>query len=144
MHTIRYFLTLQNWRTDLMKTIGEILKSLRLAKGYSQDDVAKLLHIGRTTYLKYENGDNKPTRKLNELANLFGVSTDYILGHTTSLNDNITNIDPNNTITLEELAIIQKYRKLDKRGQLSVNYTLDKELEINNKYNELNNQEAIS
>lgn len=124
-------------------TTGEILKSLRLAKGYSQEDVAKLLHIGRTTYLKYENGDNKPTRKLTELANLFGVSTDYILGRTTAPNTAPYSFDPRDTITPDEMKLIQKYRTLDKRGKRSVDYTLDKEMELNNTPNENIEQEAI-
>lgn len=61
-------------------TIGERLKALRKERGYSQEDVAKMLGIGRTTYLKYESGENKPSRKLKELASLFGVTTDYLLG----------------------------------------------------------------
>ncbi|MDD6120721.1 MAG: helix-turn-helix domain-containing protein [Selenomonadaceae bacterium] len=64
-------------------TIGERLKALRTQRGYSQEQVAKMLGIGRTTYLKYENGENKPSRKLNELASLFGVTTDYLLGRAT-------------------------------------------------------------
>ena len=60
---------------------GERLKKLRTERGYSQEDVAKLIGVGRTTYLKYENGDNKPTRKLKELSALFSVSTDYLLGN---------------------------------------------------------------
>ena len=62
--------------------IGDRLKELRKQRGYSQADVAKLLNIGRTTYLKYENGENKPSRKLKEIASLFHVSTDYLLGRT--------------------------------------------------------------
>lgn len=65
-------------------TIGERLKALRKERGYSQEDVAKMLGIGRTTYLKYESGENKPSRKLKELASLFGVTTDYLLGRDTS------------------------------------------------------------
>ena len=61
-------------------TIGERLKALRKERGYSPEDVAKMLGIGRTTYLKYESGENKPSRKLKELASLFGVTTDYLLG----------------------------------------------------------------
>ncbi len=58
---------------------GERLRDLRTRAGYSQEDVAKFLGVGRTTYLKYETNENKPTRKLNELASLFNVSTDYIM-----------------------------------------------------------------
>ena len=60
---------------------GKRLKALREAREWSQADVANLIGVGRTTYLKYENGENKPVRKLNELANLFNVSIDYLLGN---------------------------------------------------------------
>lgn len=66
------------------------LQELRKARGYSQQDVASLIGVGRTTYLKYENGDNRPTRKLNELARLFNVSTDYLLGLTDTPTESLT------------------------------------------------------
>ena len=65
-----------------MSITSERLQELRKARGYSQQDVAKLIGVGRTTYLKYESGDNRPTRKLNELARLFNVSADYLIGLT--------------------------------------------------------------
>ena len=64
-----------------MTLTGKRLKALREAREWSQADVANLIGVGRTTYLKYENGENKPVRKLNELANLFNVSIDYLLGN---------------------------------------------------------------
>ena len=61
-------------------TIGQRLRALRLKKQWSQADVAKRLEISRATYVQYETGVNAPTRKLTELATLFGVTTDYLLG----------------------------------------------------------------
>ena len=56
------------------------LKELRLAKGLKQEDVAKMLGIGRTSYGAYELGDNTPpTDKLLQLAEFYEVSLDYIL-----------------------------------------------------------------
>jgi transcriptional regulator with XRE-family HTH domain len=63
-----------------MTITGERLRSLREQRGQSQEEIAKLIGVGRTTYLKYESGENKPTRKLKELATLFGVTSDYIMG----------------------------------------------------------------
>lgn len=54
-----------------MTIIGERLRSLREQRGQSQEEIAKLIGVGRTTYLKYESGENKPTRKLRELATLY-------------------------------------------------------------------------
>lgn len=58
-----------------------VLKELRKQKGMRQADVAQKLGVGRTTYVKYENGDNEPSfEMLNKLSDLFGVSIDYLLG----------------------------------------------------------------
>ena len=56
------------------------LKQLREEKGLSQSEIAKIIGVGRTTYLKWENGENQPTRKLDQLSQFFGVSIDYLLG----------------------------------------------------------------
>lgn len=58
---------------------GQRLKKLREDMGLSQEEVAKRIGVGRTTYVKYETGDSKPIRKINELSRLFGVDADYIL-----------------------------------------------------------------
>uniref|UniRef100_UPI0018C54C0E helix-turn-helix domain-containing protein n=1 Tax=Pectinatus frisingensis TaxID=865 RepID=UPI0018C54C0E len=65
-----------------METIGERLKRLRENKKMSQDEVANIIGIDRTSYLKYEKGINKPTRNLEKLSVLFNVSTDYLLCQT--------------------------------------------------------------
>lgn len=59
---------------------GNRLKQLREEKGLSQSEVAKIMEVGRTTYLKWENGENQPTRKLDQLSQFFNVSIDYLLG----------------------------------------------------------------
>lgn len=59
---------------------GNRLKQLREEKGLSQSEVAKIIGVGRTTYLKWETGENQPTRKLDQLSQFFGVSIDYLLG----------------------------------------------------------------
>lgn len=56
------------------------LRELRERHQLSQQKVADYLGISRTAYNKYESGAIRPTRKLDKLAALFGVSVDYILG----------------------------------------------------------------
>ena len=63
-----------------MDITAQRLRKLRLDKELSQNEVAKILGISRTAYVKYENGQAKPVRKLKELCALFNVSADYILG----------------------------------------------------------------
>lgn len=85
------------------------LRELREQKGLSQGDVAKLINVTRTAYAAYETGQNKPTRKLQELSDLFGVSADYILG-----NDKT---EPEIKYSADEQRLIEVYRKLDDRGK---------------------------
>lgn len=58
----------------------ELLKQLRESYGYSQQYVADKLKIDRTTYVKYETGASNPRRKYAEIAALYGVSVDYLMG----------------------------------------------------------------
>ena len=60
-------------------TTGKRLRELREARKMSQEDVAKLIGVGRTTYLKYESDENRPVRKIRELTSLFNVTADYLL-----------------------------------------------------------------
>lgn len=114
---------------------GERLKKLRKEKGYSQADVAKLLGVGRTTYLKYESGENKPSRKLNELAVLYGVTTDYLLCRT---NEPVANSgmaaskrNTNSTDLLDflfhdEPEFLAKIRSIDIKGKINTPGTIFK------------------
>lgn len=57
------------------------LKKLRKEKGLLQDDVAKALGLTRPAYSHYETGRRVPdAAMLEKLADLFGVTTDDILG----------------------------------------------------------------
>lgn len=59
----------------------ERLKMLRSARGVLQKDIAALLGIDRTTYVKYEKGVSEPSiETLLKLADYFGVSVDFLLG----------------------------------------------------------------
>lgn len=59
----------------------EKLKEIREYEGLTQNEVAKRLHVTRATYAGWECGkDIIPLRKLNDFANLFHVSLDYLVG----------------------------------------------------------------
>lgn len=59
------------------------LKSLRKDHSLSQEDLAEKLAVSRQTISKYELGDATPDlKRLSELAELFNVSYDYLLGDT--------------------------------------------------------------
>lgn len=57
------------------------LKALRSATKMTQEETAKKIGIARTTYAMYEQGKREPDiSTLNNLADYFGVSVDYLLG----------------------------------------------------------------
>lgn len=65
--------------------IKERLKQERKARHLTQEEIAKHLFIQRASYAKYETGANMPTcDNLNRLADLYNVSTDYLLCRTDS------------------------------------------------------------
>ena len=59
----------------------QIIKKLRLEKKLTQQEVADKIGITRPAYTAYESGKREPDfSMLQVLADLFGVSTDYLLG----------------------------------------------------------------
>ncbi|MBE6623950.1 MAG: helix-turn-helix transcriptional regulator [Ruminococcaceae bacterium] len=61
----------------------ERLKSLRKEIKMSQTDIGEFLGIMQTVYSRYERGAGTiPVEHLLKLADLYNVSTDYILGRT--------------------------------------------------------------
>lgn len=66
-----------------MGKFQNILKSLRVAKGFTQDELSKQLNISRSTIGMYEKGAREPDFETLELiADYFNVDTDYLLGRT--------------------------------------------------------------
>lgn len=62
------------------KEIGLKIKKLRTGKGFSQQELANMLSIDRTTLSKIETGENAPGAGiLIELKRFFSISTDWLL-----------------------------------------------------------------
>lgn len=62
-------------------TVGERIAGLRKHRGLSQYQLAKLLNIATSTLGMYETGKRKPNvEMLEQIAEFFNVSTDYLLG----------------------------------------------------------------
>ncbi len=65
----------------MYKSLNENIKELRLERGLSQVDVAKRLCVSKQCVSNWENDNVLPSiEMLVKLADLFGVSTDYLLG----------------------------------------------------------------
>ena len=66
-------------RSDKMNN----LKTARLDKGLSQQNVADYMNINQSTYSYWESGRSKIDNvSIKKLSKLFGVSVDYLLGVT--------------------------------------------------------------
>ena len=62
-------------------TYAQKLKELRIERGYSQGDIAKVLQTTQQYYGKYENGLRPlPIIHLVTLCRFYGVSSDWLLG----------------------------------------------------------------
>ncbi|MDP4177454.1 MAG: helix-turn-helix domain-containing protein [Bacillota bacterium] len=65
-------------------SFGIRLKKLRKNSNMSQDDLGKLLGLGRTAIANWETNQTEPTgENIIRLAEIFKVTTDYLLGHRT-------------------------------------------------------------
>lgn len=58
-------------------------KELRKEHCLTQNDIGKMLSITQRSISRFETGETFPTEEvLNKIADLFDVSTDYLLGRT--------------------------------------------------------------
>lgn len=66
-------------------SFGARLKELRLEKNMQQSELGRLLNITNVAVSHYENDNRKPTPEIiSKVAEIFNVSTDYLLGISSS------------------------------------------------------------
>lgn len=71
-----------------MNNFGERLKYLREKNKMYQSELAEKLNLAPSTISMYERGDRDPdTSTLSKIAEIFNVTTDYLLGRTDKLKD---------------------------------------------------------
>ena len=84
------------------------LKNLRKDKNLTQKQVATELNIATPTYNHYESGRYEPDLKtITKLADYFGCSIDYLLGHQTK------GLIYTNDLTETQSAFVKKVITLD-------------------------------
>jgi len=90
-------------------TTGERLAKLREQKNITQKELAEHLGISSPAIVAYEHNRSRPVRYLNEIADYFGVTVDYLLCNTD---------DPHGTQTdYNEAKLLSYYRKLNEKGK---------------------------
>ena len=105
-------------------SLGEKLLRLRKEMKMTQDDVAKILGMSRTSFSKYENGNSAPPLQvLRKIAALYNVGLEYLIfDENTSIRLNDSQSEDENTSSVPvskitelrpvEKQIIGKYRIL--------------------------------
>jgi len=93
------------------KGISDFLKSLRSAKGYTQQQVADLLYISPKTVSKWESGDGIPDISLiSAVADVYGVSVDEILRGKKALeNSTYTKHQPKKVGAVVKSNLLKRY-----------------------------------
>lgn len=112
-----------------MDIFSKRLKNLREAQKsispiWTQGYVAEKIHVARPTYTAYERGTKVPSLEtVNKIADLFDVSSDYLLGRTENPNSDlsITYTSGSQYEDEDEREFIEQqielYRKMKKRMQ---------------------------
>lgn len=91
---------------------GMKLKALREMRELSQDDLAAVIGINRSTISQYESSGTYPSvEKLILLARYFGVSSDYLLGLTDSDRFDLSGLTDDQALAVQE--IIRQYELLN-------------------------------
>lgn len=84
---------------------AERIKTLREARGWTQAELARRLNMTRNGVNSWEQGLSMPSPPfLVELASLFSVSTDYLLGIEPLHTVNVTGLNEHDIALITQLA----------------------------------------
>ena len=84
---------------------AERIKALREARGWTQAELARRMNITRNGVNSWEQGLSMPSPTcLVDLAKVFSVSTDYLLGVERLETVNVTGLDEKDVAMLAQLA----------------------------------------
>lgn len=121
------------------KTAGEKLKELRIFYNMTQDDIAELLDMSRTSFSKYENGAaNPPLNVLRKLSAIYNVPIEYLIHDevtSITLNDGKNEDEPDleaalrgfSDLTRDEKMLIMKLRLKGADALKKIDRLLDEE-----------------
>ena len=105
---------------------SQIVKSLRLERGWSQQEVADRAGLNKMTISQYENGKRKPSFEVIEaLAEIFHVDMNYLLGYTDKIEKPAGDEkDPAANkflaVTLAEIDLVEAYRHAGAEPQAAI------------------------
>lgn len=94
------------------------LAMIRDKKELSQREVAKILHVSKSTYARWETGEQViPLIHLNDFCKYFKVTMDYVLNlsNQNNFNNNIYNQEINKNIIGKNIKLVRKKYQLTQK-----------------------------
>lgn len=83
-------------------TFAQKLETLRLSKGFTQEEIAKLVNISQPSYCAYERGYNLPHKNTQiQLAKVLGVTVEQLMNDEPVLSED-TDEETNTERSFEE------------------------------------------
>lgn len=129
---------LKNKKEVNYMTVPESLRKIRKAHKLTQQDIANVLGVDRTTYTLYETGStNPPLETLAKLSKMYNATIGYILGteennHSERLNKASfaaeDEVDPVAFLSKDERKLLLSYRVLSPEKKQQLREQLDKAL----------------
>lgn len=95
-----------------MVNLGHTLKTLRSRDGLTQEQLAKKLGLVRGTICQYENDLRMPSYDvLIEMARIFNVTTDYLLGNERKDKLDVSDLSPGDVDILYSIIKVMRRNK---------------------------------
>lgn len=95
------------------KTLGEKLRALRRSHNYTQQQISRILFIGRAAYSNYENDKRLPSYEcLAAIADFYDVKIDYLIRADFSGNPRRTSDTEDNILTAFRLLDASTQKEL--------------------------------
>ncbi len=104
----------------MIVALSQRLRQLRLEKDLRQDQLAKLVHVEKSSISMYENDVRQPSFDvLIRYAEVFNVSTDYLLGRSNNRSLDLSGLTAAEIKLVCELvdSMREKNRKLEETGR---------------------------
>ncbi len=109
-----------------MNTLADRLRTIRQEHRLTQQELANVLGMDRTTYTYYESGKTAPSAaNLVKLAKIYNVTVGYLLGVEDNHPERIrsalvklsSSVDPISQLPREERALLMNFRLLDEKDR---------------------------
>ena len=103
-----------------MSTFGDRFRKERSKKKLTQEQLGNMFHVGKSSISRYESGQQRPeTDLLNNFADYFGVTVDYLLNGSKEESDSAT------IYTKQDYDRFNKYNSLSDNSKKIVDLLIE-------------------